>query len=147
MIGVFVDSSVWIDHLRGSRTSQTLTLRGLLTTLDPNSPEEEPASVIVGDLVLMEVLRGIVDETALTRTRRVLLSFPQVTLAGTEAALDAAKHYRTLRRLGVTVRKSVDFLIATWCIARDVPLLHNDRDFEPFERHLGLRALHPSEQG
>ena len=89
----------------------------------------------------MEVLRGIADEAAHARTREILLSFPQVGLAGTEAALAAAGHYRVLRRLGITVGKSVDCLIATWCIAQDVPLLHSDRDFEPFVQHRGLVAI------
>jgi len=138
---VFVDSSVWIDHLRGVPTPQTLALRGLLEALDPESGEDDPPAILMGDLVLLEVLRGIVDERAHVRTREVLLSFPQVRLGGTEAALGAAGHYRHLRRQGITVRKTVDCLIATWCITRNVPLLHSDRDFEPFVEHLGLMTL------
>lgn len=141
MNSVFVDSSVWIDHLRGVPTPQTLALRGLLEALDPESGEDDPPAILMGDLVLLEVLRGIVDERAHTRTRDILLSFPQVGLAGTEAALAASEHFRHLRRQGITVRKTVDCLIASWCITRNVPLLHSDRDFEPFVEHLGLMTL------
>lgn len=95
----------------------------------------------MGDLVLMEVLRGIANDGAHARTRTILLSFPQVQLGGTGAALAAAGHYRALRRQGITVRKTVDCLIATWCIAKDVPLLHNDRDFDAFSQSCGLRSF------
>jgi len=138
---VFVDSSVWIDHLRGHRTPQSDALRDLLGALRPDADDDDPASIIVGDLVLMEVLRGIDDDAAHARTRAVLLSFRQVSLAGTEAALAAAEHFRALRRLGITVRKTVDCFIATWCIAQKVPLLHADRDFDVFARHRGLRSF------
>ena len=141
MNSVFVDSSVWIDHLRGVPTPQTLALRGLLEALDPDSGDDDPPAILMGDLVLLEVLRGIADEQAHTRTREILLSFPQVQLGGTEAALAASDHFRQLRRQGITVRKAVDCLIASWCITRQVPLLHSDRDFEPFVEHLGLVTL------
>ncbi len=143
MSRVFVDSSVWIDHLRGRSTAQTMIFRRLLQALRDERVEEEPASLIMGDLILMEVLRGIADDRAHDRTRAVLLSFPQVCLGGTELALAAAEHFRALRGRGITVRKSVDCLIATWCIAHDVPLLHSDRDFEPFVAYAGLRAFRP----
>jgi len=136
---VFVDSSVWIDHFRGEGTAPVRALHRLLRALE--SSDAEPAILVVGDLVLLEVLRGIADARQHAATRRALLAFPQVTLGGTECALAAADHYRSLRRLGLTVRKSVDCLIATWCIAHRVPLLHSDRDFEPFVAHCGLTCL------
>lgn len=140
MRGVFVDSSVWIDHFRGRSTPPVQALHGLLRAVGSTATQVEPAAVVVGDLVLLEVLRGIADEREHAATRRVLLAFAPVTLGGTDTALAAADHYRALRRLGVTVRKSVDCLIAAWCIAHDVPLLHADRDFDPFAQHRGLRC-------
>jgi len=137
---VFVDRSVWIDHLRGKATPETIALRGLLDALDPDQASSDPADVLVGDLVLLEVLRGIADDQQHDTTRDVLLAFPQVRIGGTATALAAADHYRSLRRRGVTVRKSVDCLIAAWCIARGVLLLHADRDFAPFAEHCGLRV-------
>jgi hypothetical protein len=99
--------------------------------------------VFVGDLVLLEVLRGIDDDRQHARTRDALLAFNQVAIGGRRLALLAAAHYRRLRRSGVTVRKAVDCLIAAWCIDRGVPLLHCDRDFAPFAAHCGLRLFAP----
>lgn len=137
---VFVDSSVWIDHLRGTATRGTLALGRLLDALSEESGETDPAEVLIGDLVLLEVLRGIADDRQYTATRTALLAFSQVRVGGTETALAAVGHYRSLRRRGVTVRKSIDCLIAAWCIAHSVPLLHADRDFAPFAEHCGLRV-------
>lgn len=141
MNAVFVDSSVWIDHFRGVLTPEVETLRGLLTALHPDLGTDNPRQVLVGDLVLLEVLRGISEDSQYARTRRVLLAFRQVALGGTAPALMAADHYRALRRRGVTIRKAVDCLIASWCITHGVPLLQGDRDFEPFVQHLGLTLL------
>jgi hypothetical protein len=138
---VFVDSSVWIDHLRGVSTRQTRDLDGLLVARETVLPGRPVTPLLIGDLVLFEVLRGIDDERGHARTRAILLSFPQVRLGGREQALAACAHYRRLRQLGVTIRKTVDCLIAAWCIANDVALLHSDRDFLPFEAHCGLRVF------
>jgi predicted nucleic acid-binding protein len=145
---VFVDSSVWIDHLRGAVTPGTRALRRLLDALDPDAldpdaldpdaGEDDPVEILVGDLVLLEVLRGVSDDRQYDATRSVLLAFPQVRIGGTVTALAAVDHDRGLRRRGITVRKAVDCLIAAWCIARRVPLLHADRDFAPFAEHCGL---------
>ena len=140
---VFVDSSVWIDHLRGTVTPGTRTLRGLLRALEPESGEDDPANILVGDLVMLEVLRGLANDRQHDATRSALLAFPQVHVGGTATALAAVDHYRSLRRRGVTVRKAVDCLIAAWCIAPDVPLLHADRDFVPFAEYCGLRVHQP----
>jgi len=137
---VFVDSSVWIDHLRGAVTPGTQALATLLEALDPDAGEQDPAEVLVGDLVLLEVLRGLADDHQHDAARTALLAFPQVLVGGTAMALAAVDHYRVLRRRGVTVRKAVDCLIAAWCIAHGVPLLHADRDFAPFADHCGLRV-------
>jgi hypothetical protein len=140
---VFVDSSVWIDHLRGNRTAQTTTLGAMLDQIDPKSGIAHPPRIIVGDLVLFEVLRGVRGLRNHARVLRMLQSHEQVDLGGAEMAVAAARHYRQLRALGVTVSKTVDCLIAAWCIARDVPLLHDDRDFEPFAVHCNLRYHTP----
>ena len=140
---VLIDSSVWIDHLRGVRTRETAILGTLLAWLDPESERgerEAPANLLIGDLVLCEVLRGIADPGQHAVVKDVLLSFEVVTIGGADLALAAADHYRALRRRGVTVRKTIDLLIGTWCIAEDCALLHSDRDFDPM-RQLGLRVL------
>ena len=112
----------------------------MLERLDSESGDAEPAQILVGDLVLLEVLRGITDERQHEATRAALLAFPQVRIGGTDMALAATDHYRSLRRRGITVRKAVDCLIAAWCITHDVPLLHADRDYAPFAAHCGLRV-------
>ncbi len=141
MNAVFVDSSVWIDHLRGKATQEVAVLGRLLDGLDPDGGQDDPAEVLVGDLVLLEVLRGIADDGQQARTRVGLLAFRQVEVGGTGNALAAVDHYRALRQQGVTARKVVDCLIAAWCIEHDVPLLHSDRDFAPFAAHRGLRVV------
>jgi predicted nucleic acid-binding protein len=141
---VLIDSSVWIDHLRGVRTRETAILGTLLMWLDPElerGGHEEIADLLIGDLVLCEVLRGIPDPREHAVVKEVLLSFEVVTIGGAKLALAAAEHYRALRRLGLTVRKTIDLLIGTYCLANDCALLHSDRDFDPMMRHLGLRAL------
>ena len=140
---VLIDSSVWIDYLRGVRMRETVMLGTLLASLDPedSSDHEGTADLVVGDLILCEVLRGIAGQREHAVVRDVLLSFEVVTIGGVDLALEAADHYRALRRRGVTVRKTIDLLIGTYCIAKDCALLHNDRDFDPMTWHLGLRAL------
>ena len=141
---VLIDSSVWIDHLRGAHTRETAILGTLLGSLDPGSEGgdlQATADLLVGDLVLCEVLRGIPEAREHAAVKDILLGFELVTIGGVDLALKAADHYRALRRLGITVRKTIDLLIGTWCIAKDCALLHSDRDFDPMTRHLGLRAL------
>jgi predicted nucleic acid-binding protein len=141
---VLIDSSVWIDHLRGVRSRETALFARLLASLDQelNSDHGEAhADLLIGDLILCEVLRGIPDPREHAVVKEVLLSFEVVTIGGVDLALEAADHYRALRRLGVTVRKTIDLLIGTYCIANDCTLLHSDRDFDPMTRHRGLRAL------
>jgi predicted nucleic acid-binding protein len=141
---VLIDSSVWIDHLRGVRTRETVILGALLAWLDPEEnlgDRGTPVDLLIGDLVLCEVLRGIPDPREYVAVKDVLLSFEMVTIGGADLALEAADHYRALRRLGVTVRKTIDLLIGTYCIAKECALLHSDRDFDPMTQHRGLRAL------
>lgn len=141
---VLVDSSVWIDHLRGVRTRETEIIDRLLASLDPELglyDGEAPADLLIGDLILCEVLRGIPDAREHAAVKEILLSFEVMTIGGVDLGLEAADRYRALRRRGVTVRKTIDLLIGTYCIVRDCVLLHSDRDFDPMTRHLGLRTL------
>jgi len=122
------DSSVWVDYFRGIVTVQTEKLHRLLAT--------EPLAV--GDLILMEVLQGFSKEKDFQTAKALLTSLTVVELGGPDNAIQAAKNFRLLRSRGVTIRKSIDTLIATWCIQNGYALLHSDRDFDPFAEHLGL---------
>jgi predicted nucleic acid-binding protein len=128
---ILVDSSVWIDYFRGTKTEQTDLLDALLSS--------EP--IAIGDLMLAEVLQGFSSERDFNQAKNVLLSLQQLAIGGTELAVQAARNFRTLRLHGVTVRKTIDALIATRCIESDLLLLHSDRDFDAFEKYLGLRVL------
>ncbi len=128
---ILVDSSVWIDYFNGAITKQTGRLDGLLG--------REPLAI--GDLILTEVLQGFADEREFNQARKLLTSLMVVELGGLEIAIQAAKNFRTLRRLGLTVRKTIDTVIATRCIESGYDLLHNDKDFDPFAKHLGLRVV------
>lgn len=141
---LFVDSSVWIDHLRGQATPGTTALHAVLLATTPSSRIPAPPEIVVGDLVVFEVMRGVrgLREEAIARS--MLGRFLQVTVGGPRIALAAAAHYRRLRTLGIAVRKSIGCLIAAWCIAHDVALLHSDPDFAPFEAHCGLRVFDPA---
>lgn len=142
MTRLFVDSSVWIDLLRGVDSRETRLLREMLRQRDPLRAPAEPngvaAEIVVGDVVLLEVLRGIDEERQRARVRETLLAFELVQVGGVATALAAVEHYVALRRQGSTMRKAIDCLIAAWCIEHGVPLLHADRDFLPFARHRGL---------
>ena len=124
---ILVDTSVWIDLFRGRRTPQVARLEGLVG-------REE---LIIGDLTLAEILQGMRDERDVARVDAAFAAYRVAPLVGEEIARQSAAYYRRLRRQGITVRKTVDCLIATWCLQHHVPLLHADRDFEPFVR-LGL---------
>ena len=128
---ILVDSSVWIDYFRGSTTAQTERLDQLLVT--------EPLAI--GDLILTEVLQGFTDERDFNAARKILTELTVVELGGQEVAIQAARNFRTLRKFGVTIRKTIDTVIATRCIESGYDLLHDDRDFDPFVKHLGLRVV------
>lgn len=98
-------------------------------------------SLAIGDLILTEVLQGLEKERDFRDAREMLTSLTVVELGGQEIAIQAAKNFRTLRKLGVTARKTIDTVIATWCIESGHELLHNDQDFDPFAKHLGLRVM------
>ena len=130
---ILVDSSVWIDYFRGTATPQAEKLESLLGT--------EP--IATGDLILTEVLQGFVSDRDFNQARKLLTSLVVVDLAGQDIAIQAAKNFRALRALGVSVRKTIDTVIATRCIESGLPLLYSDRDFDPFVEHLGLRSALP----
>jgi len=127
---ILVDSSVWIDYLRGVETRETDRLHGLLGV--------EPLAV--GDLILTEVLQGTGTERDFNEVLRLLDRLDLVSLGGHGVAVQAARNFRVLREKGVTVRKTIDCIIATRCIMDDLTLLHSDRDFAPFVAHLGLKS-------
>ena len=128
-----VDSSVWIDYFSGIASAATEQLDALLGV--------EP--LITGDLILAEVLQGFAAEQDFRQARTLLESFDVVSLGGREVCLQAADNFRALRRKGVTIRKTIDTIIATCCIRNGYVLLHNDRDFDAFVEHLGLRVTVP----
>ncbi len=128
---ILVDSSVWIDYFNGVANAATDKLDTLLG--------HEPLAI--GDMIVTEVLQGFSDERSFHQARRMLADLEVVQLCGQEIAIQAARNFRTLRNRGVTVRKTIDTVIATWCIESKYDLLHNNRDFDPFVKHLGLRTV------
>jgi predicted nucleic acid-binding protein len=128
---IVVDSSVWIDFLNGRNVPHVKRLRTIIGT-------EE---VVVGDLMLCEVLQGLDDERTAREVEGLMRRFEIVHMAGDVIAVAAAHNFRSLRRRGITVRKTIDLLIGTWCIENRRPLLHNDSDFHPMARYLGLVEL------
>ncbi len=128
---ILVDSSVWIDYFRRLRTPETDRLDALLGTDE----------VAIGDLMLAEVLQGFTRDGEFDTALTLMSAVPVIDIAGADIAIQAAKNFRYLRKLGVTIRKTINTLIATRCIKEDYALLFSDRDFEPFVRHLTLRRV------
>ena len=128
---ILVDSSVWIDYLRGTGSWQTDALDAALGG----------GELIIGDLILAEVLQGFSFEKDYRNALELFDTLELINLGGKPVALEAAKNFRKLRSLGFTVRKTIDTIIATRCIMSGFELLHSDRDFEPFEKHLGLKCI------
>jgi predicted nucleic acid-binding protein len=128
---ILVDSSVWIDHLNDTATGAVRRLRELI----PTRP------LLVGDLILCEVLQGLRSEREARLVERALRRFATVPVLNSDLAVKAAANYRSLRAKGITIRKSVDVIIGTFCIERGHVLLHDDRDFEPMVRFLGLQVV------
>lgn len=127
---ILVDSSVWIDYFRGMPTPQADFLDALLG--------REP--ILIGDLILAEVLQGFTSDRDFEQARTLLGALEVLNLGGAAIGVQAARNFRTLRALGITVHKTIDTVIATSCIEHDHALLFSDRDFDPFVRHLGLRS-------
>jgi predicted nucleic acid-binding protein len=130
---VIVDTTVWIDYLGGFTNAHTSCL------------DRELAKQHLGltDLVLCEVLQGIRDDATFTQVRRQLSKFQLFSTGGSDLAVASAQNYRSLRRRGFTARKTIDCLIATFCIDAKHWLLHRNHDFDPFEKLLGLQVVHP----
>lgn len=126
-----VDSTVWVDHFNGRPTVQVRLLHQCLGSVELG----------IGDLILCEVLQGFREEREFAAARRALLTFPVFSMVGPTVAEKAAGNYRFLRKRGVTIRKTIDLLIATFVMERGFNLLHNDSDFDPFEKELGLQVL------
>ncbi len=129
---VIVDTTVWIDYLRGSENPETNWL----------ARELQVQRLGLTDLILCEVLQGIREQSTFNRVRADLLEFQIFEAGGNELAVAAAENYRELRRRGYTVHKTIDCLIATFCLRAQHELLHRDRDFDCFEKVLGLRVVH-----
>ena len=128
---ILVDSSVWIGYFNGEKTSQTDRLDSSLG----NTP------IIMGDLILTEVLQGFQRDKDFKVARDLLLGMPFMAMGGRALALESAVNYRYLRRRGVTVKKTIDVMIGTFCIHFKLPLLHDDRDFDPMVKFLGLKTI------
>jgi len=130
---LLVDSSVWIDFFNGNNTPETDFLNEVLGE----------SIIAVGDVTVAEVLQGFHLEKDFETARDALHKFSVVDMLGMQFAFQSASNYRLLRSKGITVRKTLDCLIATYCIENDLELLHNDRDFDPFVEYLGLSVIHP----
>ncbi len=129
---MIVDTTVWIDYLRGTSTPET----------DWLDAELDRQRLGVTDLIICEVLQGVRDDATAADVERQLRKLRVFEMGGVELAREAARNYRTLRSRGHTVRKTIDCLIATFCLRERHSLLHRDRDFDPFEDHLALSVVH-----
>ena len=125
---IVVDSSVWIDFLNGRNAACVRRLKSSFGT-------EE---IVVGDLMLCEVLQGLPSEQEAREVEALLRRFEVAEMVGDAIVVAAARNFRHLRQRGITIRKTIDLLIGTWCIENRTALLHNDTDFRPMARHLGL---------
>ena len=130
---LIVDSTVWVDYFNGVGNPQTDYLHQIVDKT-PN---------LIGNLILAEVLQGFRDDTDFETARRIFAKFRQVEMVNADLALQSARNYRLLRRKGITVRKTIDSLIATYCIENEHDFLHTDDDFDGYEKHLVLSVIHP----
>ncbi|MER8830598.1 PIN domain nuclease [Mesorhizobium sp. M0938] len=126
---IVVDSSVWIAHLRNTDSVSVGKLRHL----------DDTQEILVGDLILLEVLQGARNERHAQLIERNLRQFAIVPMLDPVTAVEAARNYRMLRQRGITIRKTIDMIIGTFCIQGGHALLHDDRDFDPMVQHLGLQ--------
>lgn len=127
-----IDTTVWIEFFHGSHTSRVSRLEETISH----------GEAVLGDLVLCEVLQGIRTDRDFNNVRMHFNAFPVYSMVRRDIAVQSAINYRRLRHKGITVRKTIDCLIATFCIANGLGLLHNDRDFDPFEHELNLKVIH-----
>ena len=134
---ILVDSSVWIDYFNGKPTWQTDLLDAYLSTVP----------VVMGDLIFTEVLQGFKSDKDFRTAKTFLEALPFRQMGGYEVALQSARNYRKLRKTGITVRKTIDVIIATFCIIESLTLLHDDRDFDPIASHFALKTAVSSKTG
>jgi hypothetical protein len=130
---IIVDTSVWIDFFADRDSPETNSLKGYL--------QDDVTEVAITDLILCEILQGIKSPSQEKEIREKLLVLPVFSTGGVELAIAAAANYRKLRKKGITVRSTIDCLLATYAIENKYCFLHNDRDFGPFEKHLGLKVV------
>jgi len=130
---LIIDTTVWVDFLRGVHNKET----------DYLDQEIGRQRLGLTDLILCEILQGLRDEASFARVRLELRKFELFETGGAEPAVETARNFRRLRQHGHTVRKTIDCLIATFCLVHGHSLLHRDRDFDPFERLLNLAVIHP----
>ena len=128
-----VDTSVWVDYFNGVENPQTDFLHAVL----------DKTPILIGDLILAEVLQGFRYDPDFEKVRRALGKYTQAGMVSPALAVQSARNFRFLRQKGITIRKTMDSLIATYCIENDHELLHNDSDFDGYEEHLGLRVVRP----
>jgi len=126
---ILVDSSVWINYFNGIESDATNQLDIILGHED----------IIMGDLIIAEVLQGFRDDKDFRKAKQLLTSFTVHNLLNEDIALKSAENFRALRKKGLTIRKTIDSIIATYCIENQIVLLESDKDFEPFSKHLGLK--------
>jgi len=128
---IIVDTSVWVDYFNGKLSEETDSLDTMLGNQE----------ILLGDLILTEILQGFLEDRLFREAQNMLESFPVVAMLGIQFAIKSAANYRTLRKRGVTVRKTIDVMIGTYCIENHIPLLYADRDFDRMVRHLGLHSV------
>jgi predicted nucleic acid-binding protein len=128
---VLVDSSVWINYFNGSSTWQTEILDQMLLQIP----------LITGDLILTEVLQGFRKDKEFNSAKEVMAILVCKQMGGYEIAVKSAENYRKLRKKGIIVRKTIDVIVGTFCINNNIPLLHDDKDFEPMVKYLGLKSI------
>lgn len=130
---ILVDTSVWIDYFNGVQSPHTDMLDSAIIE----------GVVAIGDLIFLEILQGIRNDRDYRKTKQTLLTLDQYEMFGKGMAIKCAENYRALRKKGITIRKTADVIIATFCIEQRIPLLFLDRDFIPFIDHLGLHSALP----
>ncbi|MBU0472721.1 MAG: PIN domain nuclease [Bacteroidetes bacterium] len=128
---IFVDSTVIIDYFNGVDNWQVDKLDSILGR----------EVVVIGDFILTEVLQGFKSDSDYQKAKLILNEFPILNILGEEMAIKSADNFRFLRKNGITIRKTIDVIIATFCIENNLELLHNDRDFEPFVELLNLKTV------
>ena len=128
---IAVDTSVWIDYVNGVITAQT----------DLLDVELEKSRIVTGDLIITEFLQGFRDDRQYSEAKELMESLEYYDFCGKEIAIKAAENFRKLLKSGITIRKTIDVLIATFCVENGFELLHNDKDFDQMEEILGLKIL------